>query len=96
MSLMACMRKLLVILNAMLSAQLLRGGSGWIPALVFTGGRLCAGITGGGLDDREGRRLGSPLRGKGWRGMMLEGGGRPQETPLRGRLVERLNVTGDD
>ena len=74
---MACMRKLLVILNAMLSAQLLRGGSGWIPALVFTGGRLCAGITGGGLDDREGRRLGSPLRGeRGRRGMMLEGEGR--------------------
>ena len=60
---MACMRKLLVILNAMLSAQLLRGGSGWIPALVFTGGGLCAGITGEGLDDREGRRRGTPLRG---------------------------------
>ena len=55
------------------------------------GGRLFAGITGGGLDDREGRRLGSPLRGeRGRREMMLEGEGRFPNRPYGGvgRTVE--------
>ena len=44
----------------------------------------------------DGRPQGSPLRGRGTRGMMLEEGRAVPEPPLWGRLVERLNVTGDD